>query len=163
MAKITHKGHDINTCGELPAVGSVAIPFTLLSKTLEEMTLDSFTGKKKILNVVPSFDTSTCSKSAKAFESSIPDNTVILGISRDTPFAQARFCSAENIGKSIFLSDVSRTFGKDYGIEIIDGKLAFFLARAVIVIDENNTILYTELVSEIGNEPDYNKAYNALK
>ncbi len=163
MATITFKGNTIHTSGELPAVGSLAPDFNLASESLERVTLSSYAGKKKLLNIVPSFDTSTCATSAKSFEGQSKDSFLVIGISRDTPFAQARFCKEGGISHSIMLSDMDHAFGTAYGLEIVDGPLANVLARAVVVLDENNTVLYTELVSEIANEPNYEAALRFLQ
>jgi len=166
MAKITLKGNPINTSGDLPKVGSAAPDFKLTGADLADVSLTAFKGKKKLLNIVPSLDTPTCAKSTKKFnaEATAHPNTVMLIVSADLPFAQSRFCSAENTDKVKTLSMMrDRHFAKDYGVLINDGPLAGITARAIVVIDENDKIAYTELVPEIGNEPNYEKALAALK
>lgn len=161
MASITLKGSPINTIGELPAVGQKAPDFVLTKSDLSDVSLADFAGKKKILNIVPSLDTGVCAESARRFNREIAkkSDTVVLTISCDLPFAQERFCSAEGIDNVITLSQMrNRNFGKDYGVEIIDGPLAGILARAVIVLDQNDTVVYTELVPEIAQEPNYQAA-----
>ena len=138
----------------------------LTTEDLQDVSLEKYSGKKKILNIVPSLDTGVCAASAKTFDARAPklDNTVVLTISNDLPFAQARFCSAEGIENVQTLSQLrNRDFGRDYGVEMVSGPLAGLLARAVVVLDENNSVLYTELVPEIAQEPDYDSAVAALK
>lgn len=166
MAEITLKGNLIHTVGELPKLGSIAKDFTLVKADLSNTSLNDYDGKVKILNIVPSLDTSVCSISAKKFDADVKDLTgiVVLTISRDLPFAQNRFCKAEGIANVITLSDMrSRNFGLDYGVEIIDGPLAGVLSRAVVVLDKYNQVVATEQVPEIGTEPNYDKALNAAK
>lgn len=166
MATITFKGNPIHTVGELPAIGSRAADFLLVNGELQNVTLDSFKGKKKILNIVPSLDTGVCAASARRFNQEAVQfpNTVILTISRDLPFAQKRFCTTEGIDRVITLSDLrNRDFGKAYGVEIIDGPLAGLLSRAVIVLDEENRVIYTEQVPEIAQEPNYEAVIRLLK
>lgn len=165
MAQITLKGNPINTCGELPAVGSKAPDFKLTKGDLSDVSLADFAGKKKILSIVPSLDTGVCQASTKQFNEKAADagDNVILTISRDLPFAMKRFCEAEGIDKVIPLSEMRcRDFGSAYGLEITDGGLAGVLARAIVVIDETDTIKYTELVPEIAQEPNYEAALAAL-
>ncbi|TVQ98348.1 MAG: thiol peroxidase [Spirochaetaceae bacterium] len=166
MAQVTLKGNPINTVGELPAKGSAAPDFTLTKADLSDVHLADFAGKKKILNIVPSLDTSTCATSAKKFNDAakkMPD-TVFLTISADLPFAQSRFCGAEGIEQIVTLSQMrSREFGKAYGVEITDGPIAGLLSRAVVVLDESNTVVYTEQVPEIAQEPNYDAALAAAK
>jgi thiol peroxidase len=166
MAKITHKGNPIHTNGDLPKTGTQAPNFKLVDGNLKDLTLADFKGKKKLLNIVPSLDTGICAKSTRHFDGQVPSlkNTAVLVISADLPFAQSRFCSAEHTDKVKTLSMMrDRHFAKDYGVLIEDGLLAGITARAVVVLDENDKVLYTELVSEIGQEPDYAKAVAALK
>ena len=166
MAKITLKGNPINTSGDLPKVGGAAPDFKLTGADLADVSLAAFKGKKKLLNIVPSLDTPTCAKSTKKFntEAAKHANTVMLIVSADLPFAMSRFCSAENTDKVKTLSMMrDRHFAKDYGVLINDGPLAGITARAIVVIDENDKVAYTELVPEIGNEPNYEKALAALK
>jgi thiol peroxidase len=165
MAKLLHAGNPINTNGDLPKVGSAAPDFHLVDNALVDVRLADFKGKKKLLNIVPSLDTGICALSTKKFNSLAKsrDDVAALTISADLPFAQKRFCSAENIDNVKTLSMMrSRNFAKDYGILIQDGKLAGITARAVVVIDENDKVVYTELVPEIAQEPDYDSAIAAL-
>ncbi|MCE9613534.1 MAG: thiol peroxidase [Lentisphaerae bacterium] len=166
MATITLKGNSIHTVGELPAVGRPAPDFTLTSGKLEDVTLATFAGRKKILNIVPSLDTSTCAMSARQFNqqaAALPD-TVVLCISADLPFAQGRFCSAEKIQNVTPLSSFrSPRFGKDYGVEITDGPIRGLLSRAIVVLDAGNRVLYTQQVGEIADEPDYAAALQAAR
>ena len=166
MAQVTLKGNPIRTVGELPAKGSTAPDFTLTKGDLSDVHLADFAGKKKILNIVPSLDTSTCATSAKKFNDAAKKmpNTVFLTISADLPFAQSRFCGAEGIEQIVTLSQMrSREFGKAYGVEITDGPIAGLLSRAVVVLDESNTVVYTEQVPEIAQEPNYDAALAAAK
>ncbi len=165
MSTVTFKGSPVKTSGLLPAKGTKAPDFLLTRGDLSDVSLKDFKGKKKILNIVPSLDTGTCATSARTFEKKAVTlkDVVILTISLDLPFAQSRFCKAENINTVITLSSLrDREFGKAYGIELIDGPLAGLLSRAIVVIDEKDQVVYTELVAEIANEPDYTKALAAL-
>ena len=165
MASITLKGNPINTIGTLPKIGSTAPKFTLTKNDLSSATLEDFKGSKIILNIFPSIDTGTCASSVRQFnqEASELDNTKILCISRDLPFAQARFCGAEGITNVINLSDYrTGAFGKNYGLEIIDGPLANLHSRAIIVLDESGKVIYTEQVPEIIDEPNYKAALESL-
>lgn len=165
MAQITLKGNPINTSGDLPAVGSKAPDFKLTKGDLSDVSLADFSGKKKILSIVPSLDTGVCQTSTKQFNQKAADagDNVILTISRDLPFAMKRFCEAEGIDKVIPLSEMrGRDFGAAYGLEITDGGLAGVLARAIVVIDETDTVKYVELVPEIAQEPNYDAALAAL-
>ena len=166
MAKITLKGNAINTIGELPKVGEQAKNFTLVKSDLSRVTLDSFKGQRLVLNIFPSLDTGTCAASVRYFNKAAAElkNTKVLCISRDLPFAQARFCGAEGLENVITLSDFATgEFGKNYGLEIIDGPLQSLLSRVVIIVDESEKIIYTEQVSEIANEPNYAKALEICK
>lgn len=166
MAQITLGGNPIHTNGDLPKVGTAAPDFHLVDADLKDVRLADFKGKKKLLNIVPSLDTPTCALSTKKFneQATKHGNTVMLIVSADLPFAQKRFCSAENTNSVKTLSMMrSRNFAKDYGVLITDGPLAGITARAVVVIDENNKVVYTELVPEIKQEPNYDKALAALK
>jgi len=166
MANITLKGNQIQTIGDLPKVGEIAISFTLTALDLSKKKLTDFSGKNLILNIFPSIDTGTCATSVRNFnkEAVSLENTTVLCISKDLPFAQARFCGAEGIENVIMLSDFSDgKFGKDYGLEIANGPLANLHSRCIIVIDKEGTIIYTEQVGEIVNEPNYEKALNVLK
>ncbi len=165
MATITLKGNEIHTNGELPAVGSQAPGFELVDADLGDKSLADYAGKKKLLNIVPSLDTPVCATSTKKFNEAAAgqDNVVMLVISADLPFAMGRFCSAEAVDKVMPLSMMrSRNFAKDYGVLIEDGPLAGITARAIVVLDENDKVVYTELVPEIAQEPDYDKALAAL-
>ncbi|HDP88663.1 MAG TPA: thiol peroxidase [Thioalkalivibrio sp.] len=165
MAKITLQGNEIHTNGELPAVGSQAPAFTLVNTDLQDVTLDTFKGKKKLLNIVPSLDTPVCATSTKKFNDFAKDrnDVVMLVIAADLPFAMGRFCGAENVDKVVPLSIMrDRHFAKDYGVLITDGPLAGITARAVVVLDENDKVVHAELVPEIAQEPDYDKALVAL-
>ena len=165
MATITLKGQEIHTSAELPPVGSQAPDFVLVDKDLNDRTLADFRGKKKLLNIVPSLDTPVCATSTKKFNDYAKgrDDVVMLVISADLPFAQARFCGAEGVDKVVPLSMMrSRKFAKDYGVLITDGPLAGITARAVVVLDENDRVVHTELVPEIAQEPDYDRALAAL-
>jgi thiol peroxidase len=166
MAKITVGGKPANTFGNLPAVGGKAPDFLLTKGDLSDVSLVDFQGKKKILNIVTSLDTGTCAASAKKFEAEVSrlSNTVVLTISCDLPFAQSRFCESENVSKVITLSQLrNRNFGRDYGVEFVDGPLAGLLARSIVVLDESNKVLYTQQVPENGNEPDYDPALKAAR
>lgn len=165
MASITLGGNPIHTNGELPAVGSKATAFNLVKNDLGIATLADFSGSKVVLNIFPSIDTGTCATSVRKFneKASALANTKVLCISRDLPFAQKRFCGAEGLENVINLSDFKDgSFGKNYGLEITDGPLAGLHSRVVIVLDENGTILHTEQVSEIANEPNYEAALAVL-
>ena len=163
MAKITLEGNPISTNGELPAVGSTAPDFKLTDKDLNDVSLADFQGKKKILNIVVSLDTGVCETSAKRFNDAAGDDTAVLVISADLPFAGSRVCSAAGADKVFNLSMMrNKTFAKDYGVLIQDGPLAGLTARSVVILDENNKVIYTEQVPEIAQDPDYDKALAAL-
>lgn len=165
MASITLKGNSINTSGSLPKNGEKASDFKLVANDLSTKTLADFSGKKIILNIFPSIDTGTCAASVRNFnkEAANLKNTIVLCISRDLPFAQARFCGAEGIENVITLSDFATgDFGKNYGLEIIDGPLAHLHSRAIVVLDESATVLYSEQVLEIVDEPNYKNALKAI-
>ena len=165
MTKITLKGNEIHTNGDIPKVGDEAPDFVLVNEDLNNITLEDYKNKNKILSIVPSLDTPVCQISTKVFNekaSSIKD-TIILTISADLPFAMTRFCSSEKLNNIKSLSMMrSRNFAKDYGVLIVDGPLAGITARAVVVIDKNNIVIHSELVKEIGDEPDYDGALNSL-
>jgi len=165
MATVTLKGSPVNTCGELPAVGSRAPAFALTDVALRDRTLAEFAGRKKLLYVFPSIDTSVCAASTRRFNDlAAGNNAVLLMISADLPFAHKRFCDTEDLKNITTLSLMrSRRFAEDYGVLITDGPLAGITARAVLVLDENDRVLYTELVPEIAQHPDYDKAAAALK
>ncbi|MCW8824871.1 MAG: thiol peroxidase [Gammaproteobacteria bacterium] len=165
MADITLKGNAIHTNGDLPAVGSTAPDFSLTGLDLADVNLATYAGKKKLLNIVPSLDTPVCATSAQKFNAAIADKSdaVALVISADLPFAMKRFCGAESIENVISLSMMrSKSFAKDYGMLITDGPMAGLCARGVVVLDENNQVIYTQLVPEIVEEPDYDAALAAL-
>ncbi len=165
MATVTLKGNPFNTSGDLPAVGSAAPDFHLVKGDLSDVSLADFAGKRKVLNIVPSLDTPTCATSTRKFNEKAAslDNTVVLVVSADLPFAQGRFCETEGLKEVVPLSLMrSRNFAKDYGVLLTDGPLAGITARAVVVLDENNQVSYTQLVSEIADEPDYDAALAAL-
>ncbi len=165
MAEIFFQNKALHTCGELPAVGSTAPDFSLVNGNLKEVNLATYAGKKKVLNVVPSLDTPTCAASALMFNQKVAHfhNTVLLQISADLPFAQGRFCESEGLHHITPLSTFRSSFGKDYGVELVDSILKGLTARAVIILDENNQVLYTELVKELANEPDYAAAIKMLQ
>jgi thiol peroxidase len=165
MAQTALQGNPVKLAGELPAVGSTAPDFTLVDKDLGDKSLADFAGKKKLLNIVPSLDTPVCATSTKHFNTSMAGkaDAVALVISADLPFAMGRFCGAEGIDNVVALSMMrSRSFAKDYGVLIEDGPLAGITARAVVVLDADNTVVYTQLVPEITEEPDYDAALAAL-
>jgi thiol peroxidase len=165
MATITLKGNSINTVGQLPAVGSELPPFTLVKTDLSEASLSDFAGKKIVLNVFPSLDTPVCASSVRRFnqEAAAHEDTVVLCISADLPFAHSRFCVAEGIERVVPLSVFrSPEFGRNYGLAIADGPLKGLMSRAVIVADATGKVLYAEQVPEIVQEPDYSSALAAL-
>lgn len=165
MASITLGGNPINTSGELPKIGSKAPDFQLVKTDLSTTTLADFAGSKLVLNIFPSIDTGTCATSVRTFnaDASKLENTKVLCISRDLPFAQKRFCGAEGLENVINLSDFKAgAFGNAYGLEIVDGVLSGLHSRVVIVLDENGVVKYTEQVSEIADEPNYKSALAAL-
>ncbi len=166
MATITLKGNTIHTEGKLPEVGAKAPDFKLTGADLKDVTLESFAGKKKILNIVPSLDTPVCATSTRRFNKDAGElpNTVVLVISNDLPFAQKRFCTTEGLANVTALSELrTRDFGHDYGVRIQDGPLAGVLSRAVVVVDEHDKVVYAEQVPEIAQEPDYEKALAAAR
>lgn len=165
MATVTLQGNPIHTIGDLPKVGSQAPDFRLVDTDLNERSLADFKGKKKLLNIVPSLDTPVCAISTRKFDQHYAQakNAVMLIISADLPFAQKRFTEGEGLTNVVPLSMMrSRDFAKDYGVLITDGPLTGICARAIVVLDENNKVMYTQLVREIGEEPDYDKALAAL-
>ncbi len=166
MAQVTLRGNPVQVEGELPQIGTQAPDFTLTAGDLSDATLATFAGKRKVLNIFPSVDTPTCATSVRKFNAQANDvaNTVVLCISSDLPFAQARFCGSEGLENVKNLSDFrSAAFCEDYGVNIVDGPLRSLTARAVVVLDENNNVLHSELVSEIGHEPNYEAALAVLK
>ncbi|MCQ9634019.1 thiol peroxidase [Chryseobacterium sp. WG14] len=164
MSTITLKGNEVHTIGTLPSVGTTIKDFALVDSGLNVKTLETFDGKKKVFNIFPSIDTPTCAASSRKFneEASKLDNTVVINISKDLPFALGRFCAAEGLNNVETLSDFRSSFGDDYEVTITDSPLKGLLSRAVIVTDENNKVVYTEQVSEIADEPNYNAALTAL-
>ncbi len=165
MAVLTLQGNEINTNGELPKVGSNAPDFMLVNSEMEDVSLTNYQGKKKLLSIVPSLDTPVCATSTKKFDKLAKEklDTVFITISADLPFAVSRFCKTESVSNVITLSMMrSRNFAKDYGVLITDGPLAGITARAIIVLNETNEVIYSELVSEIANEPDYDAALALL-
>ncbi|TDD95095.1 thiol peroxidase [Flavobacterium cellulosilyticum] len=165
MASLTLKGNSINTSGELPKIGSKLTDFKLVKTDLSIASLRDFAGSKVVLNIFPSVDTGTCATSIRKFNESASklDNTKVLCISRDLPFAQKRFCGAEGIENVINLSDFKDgSFGKSNGLDFVDGLLAGLNSRAIIVLDANGTIIYTQQVSEIVDEPNYEAALAVL-
>lgn len=165
MAKITLKGNEVNTIGNLVETGLSVRDFALVNDKLEVKELADYSGKKKIFNIFPSIDTGICAASARKFNEKAGelDNTVVINVSKDLPFALGRFCAAEGLDHVETLSDFRGTFGDDYGVTITDGPMKGLLSRAVIVTDENNKIIYTEQVPEITTEPNYEAALNAVK
>jgi thiol peroxidase len=166
MAKITLKGNPIHSIGELPKIGSTAPDFLLVAEDLSNKGLGDFSGKKKILNIVPSLDTAVCAASARRFneEATGLGDTVVLNISADLPFAAKRFCEAEDLEAVKHLSTFRDTrFGESYGVRIVDGPMAGLMSRAVVVLDAKNKVVSTEQVPEIAQEPNYESALEALK
>lgn len=166
MTQITLKGNAVNTIGELPKVGEKAPDFLLTKTDLSDISLKDVSGKKVILNIFPSIDTPVCSTSVRRFNEEISqfDNAVVICASLDLPFAHARFCETEGLKNVIAVSEMrNREFGSNYGVRMIDGPLAGLLARSIVVLDENSKVIYTQLVGEITEEPDYDKALNMLK
>jgi thiol peroxidase len=164
MATITLKGNSVHTSGNLPEVGSKSPDFKLVKNDLSEVTLQSYQGKNKVLNIFPSVDTGVCATSVRKFneKAAALNNTVVLNISADLPFAQARFCGAEGIKNCETLSSFRSEFGKSWGLQMTDSPLAGLLSRCVIVLSPENKVLYTEQVPEIAQEPDYEKALKSL-
>ena len=166
MAQITLQGDPINTNGQLPELGSKAPDFLLTTKELQDVTLADYAGKLVVLTIFPSIDTSICATSARRFNSEIDQlaNAVCLCISRDLPFALARFCGAEGLEKIIPLSELRNlNFGRDYGVRIVDGPIAGLLARSVVVLDQQGVVIHRQLVPEIKEEPDYQAALQVLQ
>ncbi|MGY1954274.1 thiol peroxidase [Pseudomonas pergaminensis] len=166
MAQVTLRGNPVQVEGELPKTGTQAPDFTLTAGDLSDATLATFAGKRKVLNIFPSVDTPTCATSVRKFNAQANElsNAVVLCISTDLPFAQARFCGSEGLENVKNLSDFRDSdFAVDYGVSIADGPLKGLTARAVVVLDENDNVLHSELVSEIGQEPNYEAALAVLK
>jgi thioredoxin-dependent peroxiredoxin len=164
MAEVTLRGNPIHTSGELPAVGSSAPAFTLTGTNLGEVTQADFEGKTIVLNIFPSIDTPTCATSVRTFNQRAAelDDTVVLCVSADLPFAQGRFCGAEGIDNVTTASTFRSDFGDDYGMTMTDGPLAGVLARSVVVIGPDGNVKYTQVVPEIADEPDYEAALAAI-
>lgn len=165
MANITLKGNAVTTIGNLAESGMTVKDFALVNEKLEVKELSEYSGKKKIFNIFPSIDTGVCASSARKFNEKAGEleNTVVINVSKDLPFALGRFCAAEGLDHVETLSDFRGTFGDDYGVTITDGPMKGLLSRAVIVTDENGQVVYTEQVPEITSEPDYEAALNAVK
>ena len=166
MSTVTLKGNPVHVDGSLPATGTSAPAFLLVAKDLKNVSLTDFAGKRKVLNIFPSVDTPTCATSVRHFnqDASGLDNAVVLCISADLPFAQARFCGAEGLENVVTLSTMrGAAFLKDYGVAIADGPLAGLAARAVVVLDEHDKVIHSELVGEIAHEPNYEAALASLK
>lgn len=165
MTTVNLHGNPINLSGRLPEVGEVVADFALAGGDLNEARLSDYAAKRKVLNIVPSLETSVCATSARRFNqlaAGLP-NTVVLVISADLPFAQQRFCQVEGLADVIPLSTFRSSFSDDFGLKIVDGPMAGLNARAVLVLDEHNRVIYRELVPEIAQEPDYDKALAVLK
>lgn len=165
MAELKFKGNPIHTNGSLPQAGQKAPEFTLVKNDLSRVSLSNYAGKKVVLNIFPSIDTGVCAASVRTFNEKAAnlDNTVVLCISKDLPFANARFCGAEGISNVETLSDFDGgIFGENYQLRMIDGPLKGLLARSVVAINENGEVVYTELVDDIVNEPDYDAVLKAL-
>jgi thioredoxin-dependent peroxiredoxin len=166
MATVTLKGNPVGVAGSLPQPGAAAPAFSLTSKDLKDVQLSDFAGKRKVLNIVPSLDTPTCQQSTRVFNqrASAVNNAVVLVISADLPFAMSRFCAAEGLDNVVTLSTFrNRDFHSKYGVDIADGPLKGLTARAVVVLDESDKVVHSELVPEIGNEPNYDAALAALR
>lgn len=166
MAKITFNGSPVNTTGELPKAGEQAPDFILTKTDLSDISLKDVAGKKTVLNIFLSVDTPVCAASVRRFNAEVNKlkNAVVLCVSDDLPFALARFCGAEGLDNVIPVSELrNRNFGRDYGVRIVDGLLAGLLARSIVVLNEEGKVIYTQLVKEIAEEPDYEKALNVLR
>ncbi len=165
MSDITLKGNTIHTIGQLPEIGTQVKNFRLVNDKLEVKTIEDYQGKKIIFNIFPSIDTGVCAASARKFneEATSLENTVVVNVSKDLPFALGRFCAAEGLNNVDTLSDFRGTFGEDYGVTITDSPMQGLLSRAIVVADESGKVIYTEQVPEITQEPDYEKAIAALK
>ncbi len=162
---VSRSGVPTQVNGDFPQKGQTAPAFSLVAKDLADLTLESFSGKRKVLNIFPSVDTPTCATSVRKFNASASNlvNTVVLCISADLPFAQTRFCGAEGLDNVVTLSTMrGREFLENYGVALASGPVSGLAARAVLVLDENNTVLHSELVQEIRSEPNYEAALKAL-
>ena len=164
MADTAFSGTPAHTVGDLPAVGAAAPAFTTVNADLQDVSLSDFAGKRVILNIFPSVDTGVCANSEREFNKRATglDNTVVVSVSKDLPFALGRFCAAEGIENVTATSSFRSSFSEDYGVRLLDSPLAGVLARAAVVIDTDGTVLHTELVPEITTEPDYDAALAAL-
>lgn len=165
MATVTLKGNPVNTNGNLPETGSLAPDFNLTKTDLSDFSLTDISGKRIVLNIFPSLDTDVCAASVRRFNSEAEklENTVVICVSKDLPFAHKRFCTTEGLENVVSASELrDNTFGGNYGVRIIDGPLAGLFARAVVIIDESGKVIYNDLVPEITNEPDYEAAINTL-
>lgn len=165
MSTIHHKGIEIHTAGSLPAIGKTAPEFRLTKNDLSDFRLSDLRGKKVILNIFPSIDTGTCASSVRRFNQLASDmeNVIVVCVSKDLPFAQKRFCGAEGIENVITASQYKDTsFSDAYGVDLVDGALTGLMSRAIVVIDENGIVTYTEQVEDISSEPDYDKAMHAV-
>ncbi len=165
MAIITLAGNPINTSGELPTIGSAAVDFELVAKNLSRVSFADLKGARLVLNIFPSLDTGTCAASVRYFNELAGklENTKVLCISRDLPFAQARFCGAEGLENVVTLSDFETgQFGRDYGLQVIEGPMKGLLSRVVIIVDADGKVSYTQQVAEVSQEPDYDAVVEAL-
>ncbi len=164
MAQTALGGNPVNTVGELPTVGAATPSFSLTKGDLSEIGPSDFAGKRVVLNIFPSIDTPTCAKSVRKFNelASSLDNTEVLCVSADLPFAQGRFCGAEGLTNVSTASSFRSDFGTAYGVDMADGRLSGLLARAVVVLDESGTVIHSQLVPEIAQEPDYDAAIASL-
>lgn len=165
MSKVTFKDNEINTIGNLPSVGDTAPDFLLSKTDLSDITVKDFKGKRVVINIFPSIETPVCSLSVKRFNAEVEklENTEILCVSKDLPFAHARFNAEEEIKNVISVCELrDQSFGENYGVRIIDGPLAGLFARALVVLDENSKVVFTQLVPEISQEPDYDSVLNLL-
>lgn len=161
----THlQGNPVNLCGSLPEVGSAAPAFTTVKDDLSEVSLADFAGKTVLLNIFPSVDTDVCAASVRRFntEAAGHEDTVVVCVSQDLPFALSRFCAAEGISKVVTTSAFRSSFGKDYGVELADSPMAGLLARSIVIIDPHGKVKYTQLVDEITHDPDFDAALQAL-
>ena len=158
MATVKFKGNQVHSIGNLPEVGSIAPDFTLVNGSLQDFHLSDYKGKRVLLNIFPSLDTSTCASSVRKFNKwvSEKENVVVICVSKDLPFAQSRFCGAEGLENVVTASDFRyNTYATDYGVLLTDGPLKGLMARSVVALDENGKVLYTEQVAEITEEPNY--------
>lgn len=164
MTQITFKGSPVSTQGELPEIGTKALGFELVGTDLQPVKLSDFAGRRVVLNIFPSLDTGVCANSVRTFNEKAAglENATVLCVSRDLPFAQARFCGAEGIENVVTASDFRTTLGEDYGVTMINGPMEGLLSRAVIVLDANGVVTYAQQVPEITTEPDYEAALAAL-